>query len=108
MIWIECNARWGGVSVPMTFLNTLFEGRDLPKFVIYHASGGPRPRLAFSDAIEKLGHLLWAPDRSAGVIFLTPSGFEAGKNLHFVALDTTIEDDRRLVNLTIERLWDGI
>lgn len=104
LLWIECNGRWGGVSVPMTFLNTLFGGAAIPEFVIHHAPGATRQRQSFSEGIAKVRDLLWTPGRDAGVIFLTPSGFETGQNLHFVALDSTVERARRNAELTVRRL----
>lgn len=104
LIWIECNGRWGGVSVPMTFLNTLFSDSEIPAFVIHHAPGATRRRQTFSEGIEKVRDLLWTPERAAGVIFLTPSGFETGENLHFVSLDATTESARRNAELTVRRL----
>lgn len=104
LLWIECNGRWGGVSVPMTFLNTLFRGSKIPEFVIHHAPGATSHRQPFSEGIAKLGDLLWAPGRTTGVIFLTPSGFETGENLHFVSLDSTIERARQQAERTVGRL----
>lgn len=102
--WIECNGRWGGVSVPMTFLNTLFGNSGIPEFVIHHAPGASGLRQSFSDGMARIRDLLWTPGRTAGVIFLTPSGFEAGDNLHFLALDSTLERARERAELAVRRL----
>lgn len=107
LLWIECNARWGGVSVPMTLLNTLFRDREIPQFVIHHAPGGATARhQSFSEGIGKVSDLLWSPERASGVIFLTPSGFEAGENLHFISLESTVERARQQAELTISRLGE--
>ncbi len=107
LLWIECNARWGGVSVPMTLLNTLFRGSDIPAFVIHHAPGLTMRRQSFAEGIEKVRDLLWSPGRTKGVIFLTPSGFETGRNLHFVSLEASVDLARQLAEQTIQRLAQG-
>lgn len=84
--WVECNGRWGGVSVPMTLLNRLFADGKQPPYVIAHGSSLDAARRSFSGGLEILKDLLWRPGRENGIIFLTPSGFEFGNGLHFVSL----------------------
>ena len=107
LLWIECNGRWGGVSVPMTFLNTLFRDAKIPEFVIHHAPGATHLRQPFSEGVAKVGDLLWTPGRTAGIIFLTPSGFETGENLHFISLAGTIESARDNAEIAVRRLAEG-
>jgi hypothetical protein len=107
LLWIECNGRWGGVSVPMTFLNTLFRDAIIPEFVIHHAPGATHLRQHFSEGIAKVGDLLWTPGGTEGIMFLTPSGFETGENLHFVSLAATIERARDNAELAVRRLAEG-
>ncbi len=104
LLWIECNGRWGGVSVPMTLLNNLFRNSQIPEFVIYHAPGATGRRQTFAEGSGKLKELLWSPGRASGVIFLTPSGFETGEKLHFVSLASTIKQAQQQVELTLRRL----
>ena len=37
--WIECNGRWGGVSIPMTIVNRLTGGGAKAKFVVVQDTG---------------------------------------------------------------------
>lgn len=108
LLWIECNGRWGGVSIPMTFLNTLFGGSNIPEYVIHHAPGATHLRQHFSEGIAKVNDLLWRPERTDGIIFLTPSGFETGESLHFISLASTIESARENAELAVRRLAEGL
>jgi len=102
--WIECNGRWGGVSVPMTFLNQLFRGLAPPPHVIAHRSKLVLPFRSFSEGLEVLKDLLWHPGDTEGVIFMTPSGFEEGMSLHFLSLAATIKQADRQAEEVIQRL----
>lgn len=102
--WIECNGRWGGVSVPLTLMNTLFRRTRAPEMFIYHAPGVSERRQSFAEGCKKLKPLLWSKERQNGVIFLTPSGFSQGENLHFVAVASTLKKAQRLAERTVDRL----
>ncbi len=104
--WIECNGRWGGVSVPMTFLNQLFRGLTPPPYVIAHRSELVLPYRSFSEGLEVLEDLLWHPGGTEGVIFMTPSGFEEGPSLHFLSLAATTEKAGRQAEEVIQRLTE--
>lgn len=107
LLWIECNGRWGGVSVPMTFLNTLFADAEIPEFVIHHAPGQTDRPQPFSEGIAKVGDMLWRPGQREGIIFLTPSGFETGENLHFISLASTTENARDKAEMAVLRLAES-
>jgi hypothetical protein len=104
LLWIECNGRWGGVSVPMTLMNNLFRNSQVPEFVIYYAPRATGPRQKFVEGSGKMKDLLWSPGRASGVIFLTPSGFEIGEKMHFISLASTIAQAQQQVELTLRRL----
>jgi hypothetical protein len=105
--WIECNGRWGGVSIPLTLVNTLYRDTEVPEMLIFQAPGPADRRQGFAQGCKKLDDLLWTEERQAVVVFRTPSGFKEGENLHFVALAATMEQARHLSELTVKRLTDG-
>lgn len=103
--WIECNGRWGGVSLPMTFANRSTDGSH-DGIVIMQASGMAVPRRSMAEIEAVLGEALIAtPSAKEGIVILSPTVFELGLGLHFMAIADmqsraeTIADDafRRLV-----------
>ena len=92
--WVECNGRWGGVSVPMTLLNRLFGAEGPPPYTILHGFGHGGGVASFSDGLARLGDLLWRPGRRSGVIFDTPSGFAPGQGFHVISLGGSIHASR--------------
>ncbi len=104
--WIECNGRWGGVSVPMTFLNRVFGGMPPPPHIIVHRSGLDLLYRSFVDGLEVLDDLLCHPGGTEGVIFMTPSGFEQETELHFLSLAATTAQATAQAKMVIQRLMD--
>lgn len=95
--WLECNGRWGGVSIPMTLLNRLFRGAAPPPYVIAHLPQPNPLRRSFAEGLDIVGDLLWKPGADKGIIFMTPGGFETGAELHLISLaPTATEADRQL------------
>lgn len=103
--WIECNGRWGGVSLPMTFLNRLFGADALPAYVIVQRPELNLPPLPFHEALRRLDDLLYRPDGPPeGIILVTPDCLVAGAGLHMIAMDETIEKAMRRADQAVERL----
>jgi hypothetical protein len=73
--WIECNGRWGGVSVPMTLLNRLIGDWQSRSFVIVHQSGLRMPARSFADVVDRLNDRLFRHGgEPRGILFLTADG----------------------------------
>jgi len=88
--WIECNGRWGGVSIPMTLLNRLIGDWRSRCFVIVQRSAIRVPARRFADAVDCLhGRLFCAGGEARGAVLLTPDGLEEGTGLHFLVLGDT-------------------
>ncbi|MFC7047819.1 hypothetical protein [Emcibacter nanhaiensis] len=87
--WIECNARWGGVSIPMTLLNRLrFSEKPGAAVCVQKYLYGRHAR-PFPDIIAALGSwLLKRPEREYGAVFLQPTG---GQHLNFMVLEESRE-----------------
>jgi hypothetical protein len=101
--WIECNGRWGGVSIPMALLNRLLKDRRRPPHVIVQKNGlnlRPRPFrdvwTAFADAAPR-------PEQARGTVFLSPNRIVEGTGCHFLLVERTqgsaIENSKRVISL---------
>lgn len=103
--WIECNGRWGGVSLPMTFLNRIFGAQAIPAYVIIQRSQIAVPPLPFSEALRRLGDDIYRPGgRPQGIIMVTPGYYETGTGLHFISMDRTVDKALGRADATIVRL----
>lgn len=81
--WIECNARWGGVSIPLSFANN---SRRSGSYAIVQCGQITVPARPFAEALAAVG-VAAAPD--ADVTLLSPNVFEAGTGCHFMAFGET-------------------
>ena len=88
--WIECNGRWGGVSIPMTLLNRLIGDWQSRSFVIVQQSGLRIPARRFAAVVDQLkGRLFRRGGEPKGTLFLTADGIEQGTGFHFLVLGDT-------------------
>lgn len=102
--WIECNGRWGGVSIPMTVTNRLSGGikRD---FVVVQRTQDHRPPRPFADALHALDPVLFTPGRrETGAILLSPVEIEEGRGVQMLACAQTIAAARELSTRALEIL----
>ena len=85
--WIECNGRWGGVSIPMTLINRLVGDWQSRSFVIVHRFGlRLRPR-GFGEVMAQLRERLFRSGGPAkGIVLFTPDAIEEGSGFHFLVL----------------------
>jgi len=103
--WIECNGRWGGVSLPMSLMNRLFPKGDAPAYVIVQRSGLDFPPLSFGAALNLLRDELFEHDGdSTGIVLTAPDGLERGTSIQFVSLDHTMEAASRRAERVIGKL----
>ncbi len=103
--WIECNGRWGGVSIPMTIVNRLSRDPTSAKFVVAQRIGESQPPRRFADAVRSLDDLLFKPGRQEkGVILLSPVEIEAGRGVQLLACAETTAAARELSEQAIRIL----
>jgi hypothetical protein len=103
--WIECNGRWGGVSIPMTIVNRLKRGSDRAKFVVVQRTGESHPPQSFADALEALDPILFrSGKRGEGIVLLSPAEIEAGRGVQMLACAETIADARELATSAVDIL----
>ncbi len=95
--WIECNGRWGGVSIPMTIVNRLKGGPAHSEFVVVQRekeSYRPQP---FAEAVRALDGLLFRlGERDDGVVLLSPVEIESGRGMQMLACAKTVAEAREL------------
>ena len=103
--WIECNGRWGGVSVPMTLMNRLLgDWAKSPFMIVQHDDLETRPQ-EFNDVLRKFDARLFRPGvNDSGVVMLTPGAIERGTGFHFLAIAATSIDAAGLARDTISIL----
>ncbi|WP_212524729.1 hypothetical protein [Actibacterium sp. MT2.3-13A] len=102
--WLECNGRWGGVSIPMTLMNRLFPGGEPPSYVVAHLADLELPRRSVEAGLDLLRDLLWAPGADRGVVFMTPAGFEQGRGLHFISIADSTAAASAQAETVVDRL----
>jgi hypothetical protein len=107
--WIECNGRWGGVSIPMTLANRLFGDWRRRHLVIIDRSGLQAPRQDFPRFLAALDDLLWRPEgRDDGIVVLTPGRIEAGTGFDMMAVANDSGAARALADAATVRALDAI
>ncbi len=95
--WIECNGRWGGVSIPMTLANRLTGDWRRHPFVVVQRETAAFPPRPFAEACRSLGSLLFRPGKAgAGIVLLTPRLVAEGRGLHFMSIADTMPAARAL------------
>ena len=103
--WIECNGRWGGVSIPMTVVNRLKRGAAQSEFVVVQRVDESYPPQAFAEALRALDSLLFrSGKRDDGIILLSPAEIEAGRGVLMLACARTVAEARELSNRAVSIL----
>jgi Pre ATP-grasp domain len=105
--WLECNGRWGGVSVPLTLANRLAGGREDRTFAVVQRKDAPREPEAISALLARLDGSLFGGGRDHGVIVLTPTVFTAGRGMHFMVLAGSVAEARAKAAAVAAALMDG-
>lgn len=85
--WVECNGRWGGVSIPLTVANRLTgDWTRSPPVIVERVGLQGRPR-SLGDILAALDDLLYRPDGAAqGLVLLAPGRLEAGSGFEAMLL----------------------
>ncbi len=102
--WVECNGRWGGVSVPMTLANRLLAPECGHGIVIVQNMTVPLAVDDVSEAHAKLADLLFGSGSDEGIVPLSGSCLARGMGLHFMALSETQERAETIASQAIARL----
>ena len=103
--WIECNGRWGGVSIPMTFANRLGGAVSNSEIVIVQRDRFGVPPRPFRDVLSLFTDMLFTPGKAIeGIIPLTPAGFERGTGVHFMTIAGSLDRAKDMAKQALERI----
>lgn len=103
--WIECNGRWGGVSIPMSLANRLTGDWARHPFVVAERADLREPRQSFAEFLSRIGDDLYRPGLSAtGVVVLSPSWAEHGDGYQLMVIGNDVSDAATCARSVTERL----
>ncbi|NNK78116.1 MAG: hypothetical protein HKP40_05325, partial [Litoreibacter sp.] len=103
--WIECNARWGGMSIPMSLAKRFCEGSLPDGFLVTQQDCPLAPNLSTGEVLSRLEDMLFRPGGlREGLIILSPPRSDRGLFMNMLALASTHEEARALVTRAAARL----
>lgn len=88
--WIECNGRWGGISIPITLANRLVGDWTEKSIIIVQRSNLDLPLRTFGAVLDRLkGHLFGFGGLREGVVLLAPGRLLHGSGLNLLVIADT-------------------
>jgi len=102
--WIECNARWGGVSVPMSLVHRMTQDASDPRYAIVQNDSDTFRALDFTDALLEFADFAPPPDLRSGILFLSPNLMDSGTGCHFLAFGPDMNAAAELARSAVQRL----
>ena len=103
--WIECNGRWGGVSIPMTLMNRLSHRRPGKEFVVIQHDIDVADTMPFNEVLRALDGLLLQPDTNeVGIVLPTPYAAASGTVAQVVACAGSLEAAKAILKEADQRL----
>lgn len=102
--WLECNGRWGGVSVPMTLVNRLTGRWMNHPFVVVQKTGLTLAPHTFQWAVQALENHLFTPGSDTGVAFLSPGYIVRGEGEHLIGIAPSVAAAEREVRVALDIL----
>lgn len=103
--WVECNGRWGGVSIPMTLANRLAVGWSRGGFVIVSRRDKALRVRDTADFLARFERELYRPGAApAGVILLCPGRLEARSGIDMLVLAPDAADAGERSERILDRL----
>jgi hypothetical protein len=107
--WVECNGRWGGVSIPMTLTNRLAgDWVQLPPVIIEDDRLRGRRR-ALPDILSELRDDLYRRgSRPSGLVILSPGRLESGTGYEAMILEITAAEGRARADSLANKLCAAV
>ncbi|MGI9227281.1 MAG: hypothetical protein ACR2PU_00675, partial [Gammaproteobacteria bacterium] len=91
--WVECNGRWGGVSIPITLANRLVGNWQNHPFVIIEEGHLNLPDANLSWLLRIIKDKLYSPTKSAvGAVVLSPGKIESGTGYELMVFGNNVID----------------
>lgn len=96
VLFVECNGRWGGASLPMTLMNRLFGRWSERPYAAREVQVPGLERLQFGDLISGLDDLLFdARSRRGRLILYNPKHLRAAGTVDVIVLGRSWAEARR-------------
>ncbi|GEM_PF-350878 len=90
--WIECNGRWGGVSIPITVANKMLgDWSGTSPLIVQHTDMNFPPKKLSETVAALKSRLLSPPKHPRGVMILAPQRLIDGTGLHIMILEDSDE-----------------
>lgn len=106
--WIECNGRWGGVSIPMTLANRLVGDWSRRSFVVVQSSHLDFEKRTMPEILDLLGPSLYQTSlRQEGIVLVSPRGTTLGRSINLMAIAETDRRAQIMARQAVERLTGG-
>lgn len=103
--WIECNARWGGVSIPLTLANNLQPSHPQGGFVIVQQTLIDAKTVSTDQLIDLLDGLLYKHNKTeSGLVLLSPPGQDPEMRVNILAIAGRQNTAETLADTAIKRL----
>lgn len=92
--WVECNGRWGGVSLPLSLNRRFDRDRSISMpFMIFEEAHQQLPARNFETVLQTLDPFLYRRGlRDTGAVLLSPGRLLAGNGFEFLLRMEHIED----------------
>ena len=104
--WIECNGRWGGVSIPMTVASALYANQPAPAISIVQELR-PGSQMQTKELLRRLGDLLFRPSYGKdGVVVMSPPEHDNGTLINLLSLSHTQVRSDEILNEAMRRVLD--
>ena len=104
--WIECNGRWGGVSIPMTVAGALFANQPAPAISIVQELR-PGRQMQTQEILRRLGDLLFcASDDMEGIVLMSPPEDDNGGRINLLSLSQTQISSDEILKEAMRRVLD--
>jgi len=88
--WIDCNGRWGGVSIPIAVASRLVGDWTKRAIIIVQRTHLDLPSRTFAAVLDKIkGHLIGPGARGEGAVILAPGGLLHGSGLNLLIVAGT-------------------
>lgn len=84
--WVECNARWGAVSIPMTLVNRLTRDWEHVPSIVIHRYLSTSTTHDLDQVLNLLDSHLFRPGASAGVVVIALGDAITGNGLEFMVI----------------------
>jgi hypothetical protein len=101
----ECNGRWGGTSIPMTFMDRLMAGRPRPPYRAQEFIHSGLVGANFGDLIEQVGSEAYDVQSETGrFIFYNTGPLETHGKLDVIAMGETQEEAEAALEEDLPRI----